>query len=610
MAGYYVFGGDYSSGMDRGYEPMQVGAQEMPLNKIGISTPPMREQLESLKARIFQGASKVELGFMGMGKGSMQQGAITPEMYGREEREAIRDLAKVNRIELTTHAAPGAVGASGFNPQQGKFSDEHQQNVVNEIRRTIEFAADTARGGPIVVHTGEWHRPFAEAEKADEYKGRFEGYPGEKEKGVIYAVDEKTGQLTGIPKDLEVTQPYADEEGNYKYNEDGTIKMERLGYEELLERAKRDHPEMPEERALITYMNDANLKRHHAEAVRFAKQAEIARKEYDELKSRKEYWAELEKRTPKEKQGILRSSFERSVERKIPEGTSITEFFEKQMRVAQREIDWAEEISASSSQSVESAREDIKRIKPVEEVGLKRTANAVSEMAMYAYDVEQMKNLKKSLYISPENIFPESGYGSHPQELKKLIIESRKAMADKLKTRGFAEERAKKIAEDHVKATFDIGHAYTWRRFFKGSDPADIEKTNKEFKKWAMDQVKDLLKSKVIGRAHISDNFGYYDEHVTPGQGIVPVKEFVEELKKADVEDVVVEPAHQDIQALLGAWEHFGSSIYSAMAPWESMDRWIASTSVYAGRTAGPNYLVGDVVPSEDWTLWSQTRME
>ena len=231
-------------------------------------------------------------------------------------------------------------------------------------------------------------------------------------------------------------------------------------------------------------------------------------------------------------------------------------------------------------------------------------------MAVYAYDVEKMKKLEKPLYVSPENIFPE-GYGSHPQELKKIILESRKAMAEKLVGRGLSEENAKKVAEDHVKATFDIGHAYTWRRFFKGSDPADIEKTNREFKVWVMDNVRDLLKSKVIGRAHISDNFGYYDEHVTPGQGIVPIKEFVAELKKEGVTDMIVEPAHQDFNALLGAWEHLGSSIYSALVPWGGPDRWTNIQSSYFGRTVGPNYLVGpEMRPSEDWVFWSGVPTE
>jgi hypothetical protein len=610
MAEYYVFAGDYKTGMDRYYEPASMGSFEMPINKIGISTPPMKDQLESLKARIFQGASKVELGFMGMQKGSMGQGAVTPEMYGAEEREAIRDLAKINRVELTTHAAPGAVGAAGFDQRQGKFSEEHQKLVVDEIKRTIEFAADTAGGGPVVVHTGEWHRPLFDIEKSEKYKEKFEAYPKEKEKEAVYLVDEKTGQLTGIPRDIEVFQPITDEKtGEYKYEKDGTVMMEKLNYDQLLEKSKKVYPDLTPDKALFRFYQDTNIRRAKAEMTRFLDEKERYQHVYEKLRQQQDYWSELEKSTPREKQDIVRKSFEEALQIPLKEGMSIKEAIGGRMKEIKRNLEWVDEISIQAKQTYENINETMKRIKPIEDVGIKKTASAISDMALYAYDVERMKKLEKPLYISPENIFPE-GYGSHPQELKRIILESRKDMVDKLKARGIKEEQAEKIAEEHVKATFDIGHAYTWRKFFKGSDPTNIEKTNKEFKEWVMDNVKDLLKSKVIGRAHISDNFGYYDEHVTPGQGIVPIKEFVEELKKAKVTDVIVEPAHQDIKALLGAWEHFGSSIYTALMPWGGRDRWSDIQHSYFGRTAGPNYIVGDIRPSEEWTLWSQTPLE
>jgi len=610
MAEYYVFAGDYKTGMDRYYEPASMGSFEMPINKIGISTPPMKDQLESLKARIFQGASKVELGFMGMQKGSMGQGAVTPEMYGAEEREAIRDLAKINRVELTTHAAPGAVGAAGFDQRQGKFSEEHQKLVVDEIKRTIEFAADTAGGGPVVVHTGEWHRPLFDIEKSEKYKEKFEAYPKEKEKEAVYLVDEKTGQLTGIPRDIEVFQPITDEKtGEYKYEKDGTVMMEKLNYDQLLEKSKKVYPDLTPDKALFRFYQDTNIRRAKAEMTRFLDEKERYQHVYEKLRQQQDYWSELEKSTPREKQDIVRKSFEEALQIPLKEGMSIKEAIGGRMKEIKRNLEWVDEISIQAKQTYENINETMKRIKPIEDVGIKKTASAISDMALYAYDVERMKKLEKPLYISPENIFPE-GYGRHPQELKRIILESRKDMVDKLKARGIKEEQAEKIAEEHVKATFDIGHAYTWRKFFKGSDPTNIEKTNKEFKEWVMDNVKDLLKSKVIGRAHISDNFGYYDEHVTPGQGIVPIKEFVEELKKAKVTDVIVEPAHQDIKALLGAWEHFGSSIYTALMPWGGRDRWSDIQHSYFGRTAGPNYIVGDIRPSEEWTLWSQTPLE
>lgn len=612
MAEYYTFAGDYMSGMDRNYEPADVPMGQMPINKIGISANPMKDQLEQLKARIFQGASQVELGWMGSGKGSAGQGAFTPEMYGHEQREAIRDLAKINEIELTTHGWLGQNSLSGFNPQQGKFAEESQANALHEIKRAVEFAADTARGGPIVVHTGEWHRPFSDAEKSEEYKGRFEGYADEDKKASIYAVNEKTGQITGIPKDVEVWQPKIDEKGEYIHNkETGVAEMEMLKYDDILKRAKLVYPKAKsEEEAVIRFVNDANIKKQEAEALRWAEDREHAQSVIDDIEEKKQYWKELEERTPKDKQELLRNNFIAATGMKPKEGESLTALFDESKRKAERTVTWAKEISAAAAQQVEAAKRDVERIKPIEEVGIKKTANAISDAAMYAYDVEKMKKLEKPLFIAPENIFPESGYGSHPQELKKIILESRKAMQEKLQHRGFKQDEAKKIAEDHVKATFDIGHAYTWRRLFKGSDPTDIEQTNKEFKKWALDQVKDLVKSNVIGHVHISDNFGYYDEHVTPGQGIVPIKEFVDEIKKGEKISINVEPAHQDFQALLGAWDSFGSSIYSALVP-AGVDRWTEVQNSYFGSTGSPNYLVGEEIrPSEDWALWSGTRIE
>ena len=84
---------------------------ELDIEGIGVSTAPMKGQLESLKARVFAGANAVELGFSGAGKGSMGQGAPTPGSYGKDEREAMRELAKINEVKLSTHAT---FSTSGF----------------------------------------------------------------------------------------------------------------------------------------------------------------------------------------------------------------------------------------------------------------------------------------------------------------------------------------------------------------------------------------------------------------------------------------------------------------------------------------------------------------
>ena len=103
--GYYIplAPGELPQGQAPPDAPADIGLSP---ENIGISAPPFGDQLQGLKAKVFQGASKVELGFMGKGKGSMQGGNTTPEMFGKDERMDMRELAKINKIQLTTHATP------------------------------------------------------------------------------------------------------------------------------------------------------------------------------------------------------------------------------------------------------------------------------------------------------------------------------------------------------------------------------------------------------------------------------------------------------------------------------------------------------------------------
>ncbi|MBI2142073.1 hypothetical protein HYU15_01110, partial [Candidatus Woesearchaeota archaeon] len=121
--GNNTYRGAYFSAMDRGYTPIPDAVDVVPEmgglspGNIGISAPPMQNQLEALQAKIRQGAKRVELGFMGRGKGSMGQGSTTPEMYGLEERRDMKELAKFNKVILTTHSTPAIGNISGLTEQ-------------------------------------------------------------------------------------------------------------------------------------------------------------------------------------------------------------------------------------------------------------------------------------------------------------------------------------------------------------------------------------------------------------------------------------------------------------------------------------------------------------
>jgi len=218
--------------------------------------------------------------------------------------------------------------------------------------------------------------------------------------------------------------------------------------------------------------------------------------------------------------------------------------------------------------------------------------------------------------------------GAHPDELKEIIVDSRKKFVQLLTqkqiespygtvdkdgnigkidnplfNRKISASDAKKLAGKHIKATFDVGHANTWRKHFQGDD--------KDFKKWLMTKVKDMQTSGIMGHVHMSDNFGYEDEHATLGEGTVPIKEFVETVRKAGYKgQMVAEPAHNDYKALLGAWRSLNSPVYRIDHTSRS---WTDVEHGYFGRTFSPNYTFQSYLPIGDGKTpmtWGEVPIE
>ncbi len=625
----------YRSPMDREYsEPLSDAerAPLIPMGAIGISAAPMRDQLQELKTRIFQGASKVELGFMGQGKGSMQGGNTTPEMYGVDQKRAIRELAELNKIELTTHATPNHGSLAGAT-QEG-FSDEARRRSLSEIQRTIDFAAEVARGGPVVIHTGEWARPISELsrnlkdERFEEYN--FNDFGGKKgsESGPIYFADEESGKITALRRDIELHLPNIDEEATkkhgfevYKRKETGEIDVVKKKYDDIVNDMKRKYRydekkgifydkdkdgnevlKTPEQMVLKDfYLSEYN--KAHAESLYHLDELEKDLKIIDRLKEQLKHQKEIDATIPKENLEDYKEAVTDRYGRSTGEKLLPHEKLEREIKDRERTIQFVQERSSAHTQQAENIRENMDKFKPIEDVGLKKTAQTVAMAAMHALDKEKEMKLPRPLYVAPENVFPEQ-YGAHPQELKKIIQESRKAMEGYLIShRKMGKEDAIKTAESHIKATFDIGHANTWKKYFKGSE--------KEFKDWLLGEVDDLMKNKIIGHVHISDNFGYEDEHVTPGQGNVPLQEFIKRIKNDKSISVNVESAHQDFESMMGAWRVFGNPISGAAGG--RGDRWLNIENSYFGSTRTPKFIYGEYAPSEDFRgspFWSGLPLE
>lgn len=580
--------------------------------------------LEGLQSNIRAGAHAVELGFTGTGKGSLSGNQTNPEMFGKDKREAMRQLSKINEVVLSTHASIGVQGISGLDPRENAFTPQASENTIHEIERTVDFAADVAGGGPVVVHGAEFPRQVS-----GKYK-EFEMYEEEGKKAPVYLVNERTGKIeAALTKDTKLPIIKRYEEGPQKgepiYNE----KEDRYETEMI------DFGKFQEKRG-IKKAEDAAVEFYKENIIR-EQLGRVSAEErrwhflHEEDKGKVKYLNEArEKITDILKKNPPMAKFQAiQVVKEIggapnPKSEEYMDFLDdpisylnKTLNLQQSHLKQLEDTAMANAQQRAHFEQQIKEIQPIEEYGKKASAKNLARAAIYAYDTQEDMHLKRNLFIAPENLFPETGYGGHPEELKEMILEARKEMTKQLvKERGMADAEAKQIAEDHIKATFDIGHAYTWKKYFKrkeGESRADYED---RFNDWIGDQVKSLAKNKIIGHVHISDNFGYYDEHLTPGQGSVPLKKFIKKLKDADLQGpMIAEPGAQaqDLlySAMTGAWGAMARSpVYRSF-------RWTDIEDSYFGKTRSPQYIVGKYAPSDEYRgvektgpFWSGVGLE
>ncbi len=512
-----VFGStDYFHALDA----PKTQLKNVSVKDFGISAK-IGDVLQSLKADIATGAQHVELVFAGTGKGNLQ-GNTNPEMFDKVKREEIRKLAKINGVSLSTHAAVQMAGFSGFNNRDA-FEDKVKQERLQEIKRTIEFAADTAGGGAVVLHTGEFPRNVNDK--------RFK--IGSEKQELLYLADKETGKVFAVPKyPLDIPEWKKDKKGNYldidgkvlddprdyshrvpdiydkkevdesgKIHEQGEIKFKKGGLEfkdfaKEIEQWNKSRPEKEHRSAEKEFLFLQSFQQIQAEQPRvleYQQRAKELQNVYDEIKGKVKLWEELEKNTPKDKKEYLYHAFKtefKDLASEIEKGKKPSEILkEKVYNIKEQAIHYQEGV-IGFQKNVKNIWKQHENIESIEKVGLDKTADTFAEAAVYAYRLGKEKKLDKAVFVAPENMFAEYGYGGHPQELKDIVIKSREKMVEKLSNIGIKGKEAQKIAKDHIKATFDTGHANTWAKYFTEDQKLSPSENKRKFDKWLVDEVK------------------------------------------------------------------------------------------------------------------------
>ncbi|MBW2975647.1 sugar phosphate isomerase/epimerase [Candidatus Woesearchaeota archaeon] len=728
---------DYANTMD----PDMYGhdVKERPstsIKDIGMSVPMgiSAQNVAGIYSKIRMGAGSIEIGFPAAVQGQRQ--AQTPGMYGEDQRQAIRELANINEIKLTTHAPYPMMGMMGRD-QRDNFSLTNAYQNLNEIQRAIDFAADTAGSGSVVVHTGEWERPLTDITLDDPTMERNLSYgedgtlmfrkrlPEAADAGFILLDDRTSQKMETVQKDRLVSVPkwvradrdydgkyqdsihptqedqqwmlkykgkpvrvkkgdYIDYEGNKiidPYNakfgrvpefndETRSFEVDYKDFDDFKEEAreqtefnKRHWKDMkgkewfddemwyyggevyPDE-SFIHATLETNEGHSRGWAVEFAVDAKRNLEGLKKLEKAKEFYEKLDKSIPEdEKWKIMKQDSElmRYVSEFIPPETKHPlQMIQEKIDDVRARIEYARQSSASQLQQAEDTAETKKHIvTPIKRFKL-HCARLYAEAGMRS--LERTKDPDNPVFLAIENLFPER-FGGHPEELKYVIDESRKWFVKLLteptvkhgvitkdmtleekegKTPNpyydpkMSRQEAEKLAERHIKATWDTGHANMWRKFWQVKPGQKIDEADKDFKRWYTKEFEKLAEGGYIGNIHLTDNFGFQDDHIAPGQGNAPIREVMDILKKHGYDKAItVEPGADastdlsDFHGLMKTWKYLGSPVYGigAGAP-QVPQTWGNVQYSYFGQNRPPYFVFGAYAPSNDWTLWSQVPME
>jgi hypothetical protein len=651
--------------------------------------------IQTSQGAIRQGVGTLELATI---QGGQEPGGA--ESYGKEAREAIREQARASGTELVSIHSPTNVGnLSGFHPQQG-FVDELRHTGVDEVKKAINFSAETAGGGAVVVHTAEFQRPMSEQKWAQNPDGtyKFLHYEEEPGRANTYLVDDRTGkviqevrksqiirepvyltakdlkdrgtQITGTRQDGSPVRDtdWVTEEGRYinpiepddlfkrvpLWNQKETrFHTRKLGWNEIVERTnwynqQNDTNYSPEEMAYRIQM-ETQMLQYRGSSLYHGQRYDEYRRSLNALEKSMKYYQKLEENTPPEEMWKLLRQ-DREVSRYVEGGEfspvkykKPTEMLEHAIWDVKKNMLYIHEASSAADAQADTIKDTIDHVKTVEKYALEQSTKSYAELGIMAMqETETNPYAKKDIFIAPENLFPEMGFGSHPEELIELVKKSRDKMVNYLTKEKIAdphgrrdkdgnlymitnpyynprisEEQARKEAEAHIKSTLDTQHLGMWRKHFVSRPNESKAETDRRFNKWYMEQIKKMEKEKIIGHIHLVDSLGGGHHHLPVGQGGLPLVDAVSYLKKKGYDGTIISEAHEEnarfgaARQLTETWKAFGSPVYGMSAPVPfGPTSWPEMYHGYFGRTVPPMFIYGTYAPSNDWRLWSEVPME
>ncbi len=617
----------------------------VPISQIGATVPEhdpqFKNMVQTVQSRIRRGAGTMQLMLQ-----TPHEQAIggRPKAYGKEIREAIREVMKANEVTIKGIEMPtqSLNNVSGFNHQQRMFDEEKRRRDVDEVKSAISFAADIGTGGGVDLVSFEFPRPVNDAQwqKRDEKTGavitkKAEFWnPAETQMGMV--VDARNGQVMMFRKDEKLFL----QRDNQTFR-DLTIKDEKTGEleKEIPEPQQWDweHFQKWAKSKKDPYVN--RFRKEHdgrdptPEELYFYSQLDQQINQYRGSESFHESLAEGERRQIRHAQDRL-AKLEKmpvkdeEVEQRIKEEKSQLRIFDKRLQDAMYS-------AAASRQQIAEVKYRKKQLKPVQDYGSSMSCESYAELGITALrETNSNPNAKSDLYVGPEIGWPHS-YGGHPDEFIEIIKNSRKRMIKLMTNKrvkdpasglmkdseyydeNVTKDQAKSLARRHIKGMFDTGHMGMWWEHWK-RDPKKSEEQNfKNFEQWYVDKVDEMIEADAIGGVQAVDSMTAAHGHLPPGQGIFGnvIKKSMMKLKEAGWTGMVVSEGHEEEtfgegRILYKTWEFLGGRTGPSYSPNLPGQSWAQMQHSYMGRAYSPLYMFGSYAPSNEFKLWSEVPLE
>lgn len=564
--------------------------------------------LSNMIASIRQGTGQLQLAIQTPTNAQIGGGVAS---VGKAQRQAIKEMIKASEIEWEGLEMPTSnmSNMSGFDPQQGGFSEQKRQDDLRHVKDAILFSAEIGAGGSVDVWSQEFYRDISDASFQKNDKTGFKDF--EKYDENVHAtkmlVDDRTGQaiqmatrhlggqnnpLISVPKWKKSNehgvgpngQPYnpgdyLDAEGNKltansddknfimsrvpEWDEkDKRFKSDKMTWTQFKDYCDKRNKEEGVNRSAEEWWQRTQLEnayaQQRAQAIYHTQRYEKEMDELTRLVSAQKQFEEME--AGKDKDQLISEGLMAPADQAMTLGGQLapdhkwmkkSEVIRKSIDELKHSMKHTHESSGLADAQAEAIWENIQHIKPVEEYAKNKAWDSYSDLGLFSLEQTKQHDPLKPISVGPELGWPQ-GYGGHTDEFIEVIEGSRKQMIEKMKnddyySKKYSEKEMKDLAKKHIRGVLDTSHLSMWYSHFPKSHPHETEKERlKRFNGWYLEQMDKLAKADVVGSVQIVDSATGDHRHLPIGEGIFPTVDAVKRLQEKGWDGAILSEGHED----------------------------------------------------------------